>query len=73
MTALSEAKRISKGARWHLALFMAVIGILHIAGILAFFIGLIIIIPITAVATAHVYRKLVLAHEEKEYVQHGMM
>ena len=45
---------------------MAVTGILNIAGVLAFFIGLFITIPITAVATAHVYRKLVLAYEEKK-------
>lgn len=68
MTALSEVKRISKGARWHIFLFMAVTVILNIAGVLAFFIGLSITIPITVVATAHVYRKLVLAHEKKECV-----
>lgn len=68
MTALSQAKRISKGARWHIFLFMAVTGMLNIAGVLTFFIGLFITIPITVVATAHVYRKLVLAHEKKEHV-----
>lgn len=73
MTAFSEAKRISKGARWHIFLFIAITGILNIAGVLAFFIGLFITIPITAVATAHVYRKLVLAHEEKEHAKHGSM
>jgi len=57
--ALSEAKRISKDVRWELFKFMMVMGALNIAGVLTFFVGLFITIPITAVATAHVYRQLV--------------
>ncbi|OGZ45017.1 MAG: hypothetical protein A3J54_03165 [Candidatus Ryanbacteria bacterium RIFCSPHIGHO2_02_FULL_45_13b] len=56
--ALSEAKRISKGARWELFKFMVVVGVLNLAGILIFFVGLFITIPITTVATAYVYRQL---------------
>ena len=37
---------------------MAVVGVLNLAGALAFFVGLFFTIPITAVAAAHVYRIL---------------
>ena len=56
--ALSEAKRLSQGARWHMCKFMFVVCILNVAGMLTFFIGLFLTIPITAVSTAYVYRKL---------------
>lgn len=57
--ALSEAKRISKGIRLELFKFMIVMGALNLAGVLTFFVGLFITVPITAVATAHVYRSLI--------------
>lgn len=56
--ALLEAKRISKGARWHICLFMLVSGILNIAGALIFLVGLFITIPLTSSATAYIYRIL---------------
>jgi len=56
--ALGEAKRISTGVRRHLFLFMLAGGILNLAGILAFLLGLFITIPVTTVAGAHVYRQL---------------
>lgn len=59
LAALSEAKRISKGARWQLFQFMCVTVVLNLAGALAFFVGLLATIPLTAIATAHVYRQLV--------------
>jgi uncharacterized membrane protein len=58
LDALSEAKRISKDVRWPLFKFMVVTGVLNIVGIAAFGIGLFVTIPITAVATAYVYRAL---------------
>lgn len=56
--ALSEAKRISRGARWELFKFMIVVGVLNLAGAFTFFVGLFITIPVTAVAIAYVYRRL---------------
>ena len=54
------------GILGYLAIMLGVIaqiimgmGITKIAGVLTFFVGLFITIPITAVATAHVYRQLV--------------
>ncbi len=66
LKALSEAKLLYyKGVRGHIVLFFVIIGILNIAGALTFMVGLFLTIPITTVATAHVYRKLAAAHEEK--------
>lgn len=56
--AFAEAKRISKGVRGHLFLLILVSGILNIAGVLAYFVGLFITIPVTVLAAAHVYRIL---------------
>jgi len=56
--ALAEAKRISRGVRWHLFLLILTTGMLNFAGVLVFFVGLFITIPVTTVATAHIYRQL---------------
>ena len=56
--AMKESGNITKGSKWKLLGFWIVIGILNIVGIMAFGIGLLISIPVTAFASVYVYRAL---------------
>lgn len=58
LQALSESARITKGHRWQLFLFsLAFLG-LNILGLLALVVGLLVTIPVSWLAMAHVYRTL---------------
>ncbi|PJE64082.1 MAG: hypothetical protein COU90_04400 [Candidatus Ryanbacteria bacterium CG10_big_fil_rev_8_21_14_0_10_43_42] len=69
--ALRSAKEASTGVRWELAGFMFVSGVINIAGILAFGVGLLVSLPVTMLATAYVYRSLTIrvSDAEKESVK----
>jgi len=56
--ALKESSLITKGAKQDLFLFWLLISVVNFLGVLAFFIGLFVTIPITVVAIGFVYRKL---------------
>jgi len=56
--ALKESRAITDGVKWDLFLFSVVIGLLNILGVLFLFVGLLITVPITLMASAFVYRKL---------------
>ena len=56
--ALTYSKRITYGHRWQLLLFFLTCILLILAGALALLIGLFIVLPVTALATARVYRVL---------------
>ncbi len=56
--ALKKSAEITKGNRLNLFMFILLILFINILGMFFFFIGLIITIPITILATAFVYRKL---------------
>ena len=56
--AMKESMRITHGHRWNLFIFGLSIFFLNILGALFFGIGLLITIPISALATVHVYRWL---------------
>lgn len=56
--ALKESSRITKGNKWNLFLFFSLIAIIDLIGLLFFFVGLILTVPITMTATVFVYRKL---------------
>lgn len=58
MEALNESWKITKGNTWKLIGFGIVKGVINLLGFLVFFVGLLATIPTTAVAKAHVYRKL---------------
>jgi len=64
---IKESLRITKGSGWDLfSLYCILLGI-NILGILALFLGLFVTVPVTMVATAFVYRKLlVVVQENKE-------
>lgn len=56
--ALSESARMTKGHRWQLFLFSLVLLGLNILGLLALVVGLLVTIPVSWLAMAHVYRAL---------------
>lgn len=56
--ALKESKRITDGHKWDLLVLMIVVVILNVLGALALFIGLLVTIPVTALAMVHAYRTL---------------
>lgn len=58
VAALKESYRLTKGHVWQLLFFMLAILVLNIVGVLALFVGLFVTIPITIIAVACVYRKL---------------
>lgn len=61
--ALKMSSAITKDAKWDLFLFFLLILAINLLGALALLVGLFVTIPITMVAIAFVYRKL-LAHAE---------
>jgi len=55
---LRESGRITDGVKWKLLLFyLALIG-LNLLGLLVLFVGLLVTIPVSMIAYAHVYQKL---------------
>lgn len=56
--AMKESWRITNGHKWQLLLFvLAIVGV-NILGILALLVGLLVTVPVSALATVHVYRFL---------------
>lgn len=58
VAALKESIRITHGHRWNLFIFAVLLGVLNLAGALFAGVGLILTVPLTALATIHVYRWL---------------
>jgi uncharacterized membrane protein len=56
--ALKASAALTKGVRWKLFGFGLVIGLLNIGGALLLLLGLFVTIPVSQMAIAHVYRKL---------------
>lgn len=56
--AMKESVRITKGHRWQLFLLALALLVLNILGALALMIGLLVTIPVSLFALAHVYRTL---------------
>ncbi len=56
--ALKKSSQITKGVKLNLLVFSLLLAGINILGVLALGIGLILTIPITMIATAYVYRKL---------------
>ena len=55
---LGESSKLTKGVKWKLLGFFLVFGLLNIVGALLLLIGLIVTIPMTLIAYAHVYKHL---------------
>jgi len=58
VAALKESYAITKGNFWKLLLFLIVLLLLNLAGVILFWIGLLVTVPITTFASIYVYRKL---------------
>jgi len=58
MDSIKTSWRITRGHTWNLFLFGLLLLLLNILGAIALIIGLIVTIPTTGIATAHVYKKL---------------
>jgi uncharacterized membrane protein len=56
--AFGMSKNVSDGARWQLFLFFLTLLLLNLAGLLMFFVGLLVTLPVSLMATYYVYRQL---------------
>ncbi len=56
--ALKESKALTTGVKWDLFLFSLVVAVINIIGVLCLFIGLVVTIPMTLMASVFVYRRL---------------
>lgn len=63
--ALKRSWRVTGGATGNLFLFLLLVTAINLLGVLVFSIGLLITVPITALATVFVYRKLLTQSENK--------
>jgi len=59
--ALKKSAELTDGSKWNLFLFDILIGLINILGALAFFVGLLVTIPLSLIASAYVYRTLLSA------------
>ncbi len=58
IAALKRSAEITKGVRLQLLGFAVILWLLNLAGMMLFLVGLLVTVPITMVAAAHVYRML---------------
>jgi uncharacterized membrane protein len=58
MQALKASSAITSGAKWDLGAFTTVSALLNIAGLLALGVGIMITLPVTMLASVHIYRTL---------------
>lgn len=56
--ALKESARITKGHRWKLLGFVLVLVLVNLVGLIALVVGLLVSIPVSALASIHAYREL---------------
>jgi uncharacterized membrane protein len=56
--ALSVSKNLTAGVRWKVLAFILIAGIVSVIGIIGFFVGLLVTLPLSALATVYVYDQL---------------
>lgn len=66
IAALKESARITRGNRWRVLALITALGLVLAAGTLALVVGLLVAVPLTALATVHAYRRLSLAADKIE-------
>ncbi|MEZ5785822.1 MAG: hypothetical protein R3D62_04925 [Xanthobacteraceae bacterium] len=59
------SRLITKGHRWRLFLFFLVLVLVNVLGFIALVVGLLVSIPVTALAAAHAYRALASMADER--------
>lgn len=69
--AFRQSSTLTTDARWKLLLFGFLLLLLNLAGAFLFGIGLVVTVPISALAAAHVYRRLLAVCAERERVLVG--
>ncbi len=57
--AFNKSWEMTKGVKWNLFVFGILLLLINILGVLALFVGLFVTLPLSLIATAFVYRKLV--------------
>lgn len=60
--AIKESARVTKGYKWKLFVLLLLIVLINIVGFFLLFIGLLVSIPVSALAVAHAYRTLSRMH-----------
>jgi len=58
MEALRKSSALTQGIKWQLFFFNIILMLVNLLGVLSFFIGLLVTIPVTMLAFAYVYRKV---------------
>lgn len=66
--ALEKSSDITRGVKWDLFLFAILLGIINLMGFLCLVVGLFVTIPVTMVAIAFVYRKLLPKTSQEYYM-----
>jgi uncharacterized membrane protein len=56
--AFKKSSAVTSGIKWELFVFLILLSLINMAGVICFFVGLFVTIPVTMVAMAYVYRKL---------------
>lgn len=70
--ALKQSSVITNGVMRDLFLFWLLVSVINCVGLLAFFVGLFVTIPITMIAIGYVYRKLLYQTETASVVSVGI-
>lgn len=65
VASLRESTRLMQGSRWQMFLFFVAALVLNILGFLVFFVGLLVTVPVTVIAHAHIYQQLKARVESK--------
>jgi uncharacterized membrane protein len=58
LDAMTESNRVTHGYKWNLLGLVPILFLINLLGILAFVVGLLVSIPVTALAFMHAYRVL---------------
>ncbi len=56
--AFKKSSAITSGVKWELFVFLILLWLINVAGVMRFFVGLLVSIPVTMLAAARVFRKL---------------
>lgn len=61
---LERSGKLTHGVKWRILAFLFLIGLINILGALLFLVGLLVTIPVTMIAYAHIYQKLKSHHSK---------
>jgi len=56
--AMSESRRLTRGHKWELLAFVGLLFLINLLGLLALIVGILVSIPVSALAFVHAYRAL---------------